>query len=80
MTQNEAGWDLFIIQKLLEGYGYIDSETGKLYVWINGIGEQEVTTTLQNMLVYLKYLRDVSDEQGEESAGLRTGGLAGQSG
>lgn len=47
---DNLGWDILIISKLLEGYGYVNPDTGKLFVWLSGLGEVEVTSTLQNML------------------------------
>ena len=55
---DNLGWDILIISKLLEGYGHVDPGTGKLFVWLNGLGEVEVTSTLQNVLEELFELKN----------------------
>ena len=56
-SKSEIGWDTQVIQRLIDGYGYVDNETGKLHIWMGDLGKQEVTSTLENMLEYLKYLK-----------------------
>lgn len=79
MSTNELGWDMTILKRLLDGYGYVDSKTGKLYVWMPSLGEQDATSTLENLMRYVMFLknREWENDSGEESEGLKVGGLAG---
>ena len=62
---DNTGWDILIIEKLLEGNGQIDSHTGKMYVWLNGIGTVEVNSTLHNVLELLRNKKEANFERGE---------------